>query len=991
MNLRMIAKKLKYAVILFMLPFFVNAQQKTIVGKVTSEKDGAPISGATVTAKGSTKATKTGSDGMFSLIVPSATKSVTVTSVGYSAQLVNVGEDDIATVVLKASEEGLAEVVVNVGYGGSRKRDLTGAVATLRAKDFNVGIITNPDQLFQGKIAGLQVTSNSGQPGAATTVRIRGYSSLRPGTGQPLYVLDGIPLDGRTARPGFSIGGLGTTPEVNPLLFINPNDIASIEVLKDASSAAIFGSRGANGVILITTKKGTTGQPKLDFNYSIGSSTQFRKYQVANAAQYRDLLKTYNVTATDLGANTDAQSEILRTAITQNIGLAVSGGTENNNYRFSLNYQDNQGIIKNSGLKKYIATFKGQSKFLDTKKLGLDYYVSLSRTDESIVPVTNDAGFTGSLMSGAIGWNPTTPLLKADGSFNQLGVNALVNPLALLAYYNDQVNITNLFGYFSPSYKFNDNFEYKATVGINNQSGVRRATEDSALATAGIKGRGIAYYANNELNTLLFNQTLTFNKKITSNLNLNALIGYEYQKFSYKGTSVSGQDFLSNIPGYTNILQNASQSSILISSFNDPSSELQSYFGRATLNFSDKYLITGTVRADGSNKFGSNNNYGYFPSFAARWNVSSENFMSGIKSISNVALRIGYGVTGSQEFPAGSSQQQYRFGQQSLGLSNYANKDLKWEKTTQFNIGLDLIVAKRVNFSIDYFNKNTSDLIFNNPVPLPGPAVRYWVNSPGNITNKGIELKLDANIIEKKNFSVNLGFNAAFIKNEIQNLPPGNILTGVVSGNGLSGATAQKLANGQPILSFYMLDFVGLNSSGFATYRDDSGTPKTADATQYFVGSPIPKTTMGINLDVTYKKLTLSASMYGAFGHKVFNNTALAVLPISKLGSYNVDTRFLLPGENTGNGLAASTRYLESGNYLKMANMTLAYNAGNISMLKNVSLFVTGQNLFWITNYKGVDPEVNTDKQKDGVSSFGLEYTPYPSARTFQLGFRLSL
>jgi TonB-dependent starch-binding outer membrane protein SusC len=989
MNVRLIARRLKYAAILIVLPFLVNAQLRTVTGTVTSDKDGSAISGATVVAKGA-KSTQTSADGNFTIQVPDATKKITVSSVGFGSGDFNIGADNKASVVLKAGGEGLTEVVV-IGYGGSRKRDLTGAVATLKAKDFNVGVITNPDQLFQGKIAGLQVTSNNGQPGAATTVRIRGYSSLRPGTGQPLYVLDGIPLDGRTARPGFSIGGLGSTPEVNPLLFINPNDIASIEVLKDASSAAIFGSRGANGVILITTKKGVSGQPKLDFSYSLGTSKQFRKYKVANADEYRGLLKTYNVTATDLGANTDAQSEILRSAVSQNLGLSVSGGGENNNYRLSLNYQDNQGIIKNSGLKKYIATFKGQSKFLDTKKLNLDYYVSMSRTQENIVPVTNDAGFTGSLMSGAIGWNPTTPLTKPDGSFNQLGVNALVNPLALLAYYNDQVNITNLFGYFSPSYKFNNNFEYKATIGINSQSGVRRTSEDSALATAGIKGRGIAYYANNELNTLLFNQTLTYNQKITSKLNLNALVGYEYQKFSYRGVSIAGQDFQSNIPGYTNILQNASQSSLSVASFNDPSSELQSYFGRTTLNYDDKYLITGTIRADGSNKFGSNNKYGYFPSFAARWNVSNENFMGSIKSLSNVALRLGYGITGSQEFPAGSSQDQYRFGQQSLGLSNYANKDLKWEKTKQFNIGVDMVVVKRVNFSIDYFNKNTSDLIFNNPVPLPGPAVKYWVNSPGNITNKGLELKIDAVVIEKGDFSVNVGFNAAFIKNEIKNLPPGNITTGVVSGNGLSGATAQKLANNQPILSFFMLDFVGLNSSGFATYKDDSGTPKTADATQYFVGSPIPKTTLGINLDVTYKKLTLSASMYGAYGHKVFNNTALAVLPISKLGSYNVDSRFLLPGENTGNGLAASTRYLEKGNYLKMANMTLRYNAGNISMLKNLSLFVTGQNLFWITKYKGVDPEVNTDKQKDGVSSFGLEYTPYPSARTFQVGFNVSL
>ena len=994
MTMKLLAKRLTTLLLVLAIPFLANAQQKTISGKVTSEKDGSAISGASVVAKGSNKGTKTAADGTYSLSVPTATTAVVISSVNFATQIVLIDGSNNANAALVASENsGLTEVVV-VGYGTARKKDLTGAVSTVKAKDFVQGVITTPDQLLQGKVAGLQITNNSGQPGAAATVRVRGFNSVRSGTGQPLYVLDGIPLDGRTARPGFTAPGLGSTPDINPLLFINPNDIASMEVLKDASAAAIYGSRGANGVILITTKKGTSGQPKLDFNYSVGISNQARQYKVASASEYIALLSKYAITSGNYGSSVDAQKETVRTAISHNVGLGMSGGTENNNYRLSLNFQDNQGVIKTSDLKKYIATFKGSAKFLESRKLNFDYYLSMSKTEETIVPIADNAGFTGSLMSGAIGWNPTQSLVNANGKYNQLGINGLVNPLALLAYYKDKASITNLFAYVAPSYKINKQLEYKMTVGVNNQIGVRRSVIDSTLQSQNVSGRGLAAYGNNELSTLLINHVISYNGNLTSKLSLSALAGYEYQKFNYKGSSISGQDFTSNLVGYDNILQNASQTSLVVSSFNDPSSELQSFFGRAVLNYADKYLFTGTVRTDGSNKFGSNKKYGTFPSFAAKWNVSNEDFLKENKTISNLAVRIGWGLTGSQEFPAGSAQDQYKFSSGGgIYQSNYGNPDLTWEKTQQTNLGVDFEVLKRVNVSVDYFNKNTTNVLFNLPLPLPGPATRFWKNLPINIVNSGIEYKVDANILQKANLTWNFGINGQFLKNELKNYTGGDVLTGVVSGPGLSGVTSQKLINGKPLGTFYLLQYAGLNSGGVSTFTDPSGVAQIAvnANTKYESGSAIPKASIGINNEVIYKKWAFVMSMYGAFGQKILNNTAIAVLPIAKLGTYNVDTRFISDGQFKNDDLVASTKYLEKGNYLKLSNVTVRYNAGNVSMFRGLTFFATGQNLLTFTKYKGGDPEVNTNKDNGGFSSIGLDYTPYPTVKTFLFGFNFSL
>jgi TonB-linked SusC/RagA family outer membrane protein len=962
-----------------------QAQNKTIAGKVTDSKDGSAMTGVSVVAKGSKIATQTGSDGTFRLSVPNATTVLVVSSVGFVSQDVNISGKTSVDVSLQSSNEVLGEVVV-IGYGTARKRDLTGAVTSVKAKDFNVGVITAPDQLIQGKVAGLQVINNSGAPGGATTVRIRGNSSVRSGN-SPLFVIDGIPLDGRNARPNVNVSGLGQTPDANPLYYYNPNDIASMDVLKDASATAIYGSRGANGVIMITTKKGTVGAPKIDFNYAIGASKIRKKYDVLNGDAYRSALKAYGLTGGDFGTSVDATDAIFHTAPTQNINIGVSGGSDNGKYRMSLGYMDQQGILKGTGLVKYTFDLNGQYKFLDNKRLSIDFNILASHNTEHIGPISNDAGFTGNIVGMALQWNPTQPLKLANGNTNIIPGSTTVNPIAMQDGYRDLADMNNLFGTIGVGYKLSDNLDYKFNYSVNHQAGVRRVTEASFITLPGIEGRGFAAYANNELTSQVLQHTLNYNKQLNAAFNVSGLLGYEYQKFAYKGTGISAQDFTTNLVDYTSVLQNSSASSRNIFSFEDPTASLQSYFARAVVNYKDRFLFTGTFRADGSSKFGENNKYGYFPSFGAAWNISNEDFMKDNKVFSYLKLRGSWGITGNQSFPAGSAQSQYAFGQQSIALVNVANPDLKWESTKQWDLGIDFdLFGGKIFGTVDYFHKNTTDILFNFDAIQPAPATKYWINLPGNVYNKGFEVTLGTPLIRNTKVNWNLNVNAAFMQNVLENYNGPAVLTGAISGQGLSGASVQRLASGHPLNAFYLKRFDGLDASGNSVYGDNGNT-------SYYIGDPNPHSLLGISSDVSYKKWMLTVNMNGAFGHMIYNNTLNALIPIGNLGTRNIASS-LIGGtkESLANPISTSSRYLESGDYLKMGNLSLSYKVGNLGkVLKNVNMFLSAQNLFIITKYSGFDPEVNTDKNIGGVPSLGIEYIPYPSSRSLLLGINFGL
>ncbi len=997
MSMRRLLSVIFMPVFLCFLSLNLLAQDRVVTGKVTDSKDGSPVVGASVQPKGTTTGTSTGADGNFSLNVPAGNNVLVISSAEFETQEVNISGRSSVEISLIATGGGLTEVVV-IGYGTARKKDLTGSVASVQAKDFNKGTYTSPDQLIQGKAAGVLVINNTGQPGGSTTIRIRGSSSIRSGN-QPLFVLDGIPLSGGSARPGAEGGNFGNDGG-NPLNYMNPNDIASIEILKDASATAIYGSRGANGVVIINTKRGTTGAPKVDVSAATGIANVAKKLEVMNADEYRAALVEYERPVDpgtgrrngDYGSSVNAFDAITRTGSVQNYNAAVSGGTENGRYRLSVGYLDQKGVIKNSDLQKVTANLTTSFKFLESRKLGLDINVLTTQTNENIAPISAFVGFDGNLISQALQWNPTRPLFipGTDSAFVEHG-STTINPMTSLQYVEDKAKVTTIIGSISPSYKITKDLEYRFLYSVNRQIGNRKGQFNRIYNQPGIENRGAAFVRNQEQTNTQITNTLNFQKDVTSNLNLNAVIGHEWLTYDTKGSGLFGRDFPNNGLKYYDMIGVSSQSERNIFQFDDPTTELQSYFGRVILNFKDKYLFTGTFRADGSTKFGENNKYGYFPSLAAAWNASNEDFFRDVAFVNNLKVRVSWGITGNQEFPSGAALDRFVLGKYNgsewpQDRVNWANPDLKWETSETINAGIDFtILNSRIWGSFEYFHKTTKDVLYEETLALPAPAGKIWKNLPdGEVINSGVELVLNGSIISRSDLNWNVGAIVSFLDNEVTGLK-GFYETAELRGQGFSNTRGQRLIANQPLNVWYLYQWDGL----------DKVTGKDILNGQVYAGSPNPSTLLGFSTDVTWKKFSAAVNFNGTFGHKIFNNTAASVLGITNLGRGQNITKDLLEGdvkEDITNSAAPSTRYLEKGNYLKLANLSIGYRVGDIGRnIRNLYISLTGQNLFVITKYKGFDPEVNTDGGYDGIPSLGIEYIPYPSARTFQLGVSFSL
>lgn len=995
----MILAKMRRGIMLLlvMLGFAISSKAQTTVTGTVTDKKGEPLAGITVTIKGTKNATSTNAQGVYTLSNVANDAVLTFTGAGITKQDVSVSGRSSVNAELETSVGNLNEVVV-VGYGSVRRKDLTGSVGSVQAKDFNKGVLTSPDQLIQGKVAGVQIQNNSGQPGGATTIKIRGNSTVT-GTGNPLFVIDGIPLDATSPRPGLGdIGFGGSNPGSNPLNFLNPSDIASIDVLKDASATAIYGSRAAYGVVLITTKKGKSGEPRIEAGASYGQSSIMKRIRVLTADEFRKALTYYGLNnANDKGGNVNALDAILRTANVQNYNVAISGGNENAKYRLSLGALNQEGIVLKSGIKKYTANFSANFKFLENKRLGLDINILPSQYLEDIAPISNNAGASNNLIGMALTWNPTQPLQIGDSVVN-VGGNSIFNPLNVSQAINDKSKVTTVLASIAPSYKLTNWLEYKMIYSIKYGTGTRRTMRDqntNMSATNTYTGVGYAGISNTEVTTQQITHTLSADKKINNDLNLNAVIGYEYLQFKNRGSSESANGPATGFGNYgldyTDYIQYGDKTTYNLSSYYNPIDELQSYFARAVVNYKDKYLLTATFRIDGSTKFGENNKYGYFPSFAGAWNISKEEFFK-VSAISSLKLRAGWGKTGNQEFASGSAIARYRFTQGGNigGRENYDNYGLKWQSDRQYNIGLDAsLFSNRLNLTVDYYNKQTTDLLFPIIGDVNGPqGGRLWYNLPGFVANRGVEVALSTTIINNDKLSWDFGVNASFNHNEVSKLAA-PIYTGELSGQGVSGTLIQTIQNGLPINAFYTRRFLGMDkSTGIAQYEDEGNT-------FYYVGNPNPKTILGLSTSLRYSKLSLTVNMNGAFGQSIYNNTLNTTINVGNInGGRNIAYSVYSDPvkESFANPVTASSRFIEKGNYLKLSNATLNYSLGNVAKtFKGANVYVTGQNLFVITKFRGFDPEVNVDKGNNFVPSVGFEYQPYPSARTITVGVNFSL
>lgn len=764
-------------------------QELTVTGTIT-DADGVPMPGANILEKGTTNGTQTDFDGNFSMTIADANATLVVSYIGFATQEVAVNGRETIAIQMQTDASSLEEVVV-VGYGTQRRKDVTGAIASVKSESFNKGVVANAGQLLQGKVSGVNVSSSSGEPGASQDIIIRGVGSLRSGT-TPLYVVDGFPIDN-------SGNGMAT----NPLNFINPQDIASIDVLKDASAAAIYGARAANGVIVITTKKGRSGQTQMNLSVSTAFSTLSNKVDVFSASEFRSQVVAAGGILTDGSANTDWQDELTQTAISKNVNFSMSGGTDNSSYATSLGVDDQEGIFRNSHLKRYSGRLNLTQRALDDK-----FKVEFNLTGSKIDNTRPDAN---GIVNRMLGMNPTDPV-RSNGELSTILSNDVLNPLVSERLYGDFSDNYRILANISPSYEISKGLTYKINLGVDYSSTNRDIQRIPYPAVANLELGSVDSRTTQNSNTLVEN-TLTYNfdKDLHS---FTFLAGHSFQQ-----TEVSQKrHYLEGFPdnGVEPRYQiGAAGGPLAEQSAYATKNELQSFFGRANYSYNSKYLVTATLRADGSSKFGENNKYGYFPSFALGWNISEEDFLSSSETINNLKLRASWGQTGNQEIPSkitkasftesNTENDTYPLTPGINDLSGYpygsiytrlANPDIQWEVSTQLNIGLDFaLFNSKLTGTLDYFNKVSENILLEvTPVDPIQPTDRFWTNIPNmEIKNNGVELALDYQSDLIGDFSYNIGGNISITNNEVVNSPYKILTTGGARGSGQTGATIMVL------------------------------------------------------------------------------------------------------------------------------------------------------------------------------------------------------
>lgn len=976
----------------------LNAQTREVSGTVTDASSDQPLVGVSISVKdaGSAVGTITDIDGKFRLNLPPGTDTLLISSIGFTSKEITVGNRSTIDVSLEQGFMELNELVV-VAYGEKRKSDVTGAISSTESEDFNKGVVTNPGQLLQGKVAGVNVTNTSGEPGAAQNIIIRGVGSLRSGT-TPLFVVDGFLLDN-------SSNGVAN----NPLNFLNPNDIASIEVLKDASAAALYGSRASNGVVVITTKKGKKGAAQVSLSASTAWSEVSNEIDVFTADEFRQQVVAIDGVLDDAGGNTDWQDVLTQTGQSQDYSLSLSGATDKLSYFASVGVQQQEGILKNSELERYSGKLNITQKAFDDK-INIDYNLTATRT-ENLRPAIS------STIADMIGLNPT---FDAGSESNPAFLpEGRINPLLRNRLYSDEAFNNRLIGRIAPSIELVDGLTYKLNLGVD-YSTTNRYIQNRSASLSEFSQQGSLNSITAENTNQLVENTLSYNYE-TGKHAATFLAGHSYQKFfiSYRSTNQQGFDEASPIdPLFSD--HNSTELFVTTVDATAERNELQSFFGRIDYSYGGRYLFTATMRADGSSKFGDNNKYGYFPSFAAGWIITNESFFTS-SLFNNLKLRASWGQTGNQEIPSKitelsflvgkgtnlpESQLTYPLEDDQLTLDDYPNgiaftrfpnEDLQWEVSTQTNIGLDFALLNyRLSGTIDYFNKVSDNVILEIPPADPiTPAETFWTNIPGlEIQNRGIELALEYSSDPSALLQWSVGGNLTRINNQVVNSPFSVLTTGSAQGAGQTGATINGYINGEPIGAFYMRSFTGIGEDGLSQYEDLNNDGELTDDDRGVVGSALPDLTYGMYAQMEYKGFDFGINFNGVSGNEIYNHNRMEFFNRGSLSTSNNTTDFAseFPNESNTNSNIVSTRYIEDGSFLRLNNATIGYSFTPASLglgtqaFSNIRLYLTGQNLFVITNYSGFDPEVNTGNSIDGIQTFGIDRLTYPTARTFLVG-----
>lgn len=1013
MSLQKLIKTTSFCVLLLVAQLSYS-QDRVVTGKVTDERDGSSVQGATVSAKGTRTATQTNSDGSFSISIASTVKALVFSSVGYATQEVSIDGKTSLDVILILISTSLNEVVVT-GYGTARRKDLTGSISTITAKDFNKGAITTPEQLIAGKVAGVQITSNGGAPGSGSTIRIRGGASLNA-SNSPLIVIDGVPIDN---------GGISGA--ANALALINPNDIESFNILKDASATAIYGSRASNGVIIITTKKGKSGKMKLNFITQYSLSTLPKQAEVLSPAEFRTYVTAHGTPAQIAlmgGANTNWQDEIYKNASTIDNNLSISGTLKNLlPYRVSIGFLSQNGILRTGNLKRKSASITLNPKlFKDHLKIDLNLKGAINNSRFA------DEGAIGT----AVRFDPTQPVHssgKRYGSYfewldpgSTTGLRELspLNPVGLLEQRKDKSEVQRSIGniqfdyklHFFPDLHINLNLGYdvskgEGTVYINDSAASAYRRSPNALH-GGVNNR----YLQKKSNTL-FETYLNYTKDIKSiNSRVDAIAGYSYQDFSttnYNGKLDPNGILKDKDSARWTPYSDYAADGYLITSptfrFDKPQNRLISFFGRLNYAFKEKFLLTGTIRRDGSSRFSEDNRWGWFPSGAFAWRIKEEDFLKNSHTLSELKLRLGYGETGQQDgignysyiprYSVANSQAQYQFGNTFYNLyrPDGYNPNLKWEQTATFNIAIDYgFWNNRITGSVDVYLKKTTDLLSVIDQPAGTNFSNKILANIGDMENRGVEFTINTQPVRNKTLVWDLGFNITYNKNEITKLTftndpkfPGNLVGGIAGG---VGSTIQIHSVGYPKSSFYVYqqiyDKAGKPIEGLFEDRNRDGQINVDDLYRY--KAPDPDVFLGSYSNVSWKQWNAGFSLRANFGNYMYNNrfsnTGVQRNIIDPLGFLANGSTNLLETNFTGNGdkYLLSDYYIQNASFLRMDNINIGYNAGNI-VRKNTNLRIgaTIQNVFTITKYKGVDPEVFG----------GIDNNFYPRPRIFAINLNL--
>lgn len=970
------------------------AQQKVVRGRVYNDRN-EPLTGVSVKIKGTQKGTATNESGEYTIEV-TVGNILLFSSIGYKTQGKTVDVNDVLNITLQTDARALDELVI-IGYGEVKKSDLTGSIAQIKSTEINAFPATNVIQALSGRASGVQVSQNTGAPGASASVRIRGTNSIQ-GSNEPLYVVDGFPMSGS-----------------NPTV-LNNSDIESIEILKDASATAIYGSRGANGVVLITTRRGKAGLTAVDFESSYGVQTLRKKLDLMNAREFAEF---YNLQAQNdglaprfteeeinaFGEGFDWQDLVFQSAPLQNDNLSVGGGNEKTQFSLGGSVFLQDGIIKGSSYDRYSFRSNIQHKISD--KFNITGGATLTRI-ETDGRNSGEGNRGGSMISAAISAYPTVTPYEDDGSYRNLatvypwGSNILINPLNHINETFDRVKSNRILANVALTYRPIPELAIKIAGGIENNDD--RA--DGYTSINFVNSNGSASVTTTQNMSKLSENTITYTKTFAEKHNLSAVIGFTYQDFYTTDLTGSGQGFLSDITE-TSDLGSANIPGIPGSSY--VNSTLLSFLGRVNYSFNNKYLATVSFRSDGSSRYSDGNKWGYFPSGALSWLLSEEDFLKNVSFVSDLKLRVGYGTTGSQAISPYATLNQLGGGKTIFddALHNYFAPgtrlpgNLKWETTEQIDIGLDAgFLDNRIQIVADYYIKNTKDLL--NTVALPSSfGFTSTIQNAGSIQNRGFEFSVDANIVQGT-FKWDLSGNLSINRNKVVKLYGGKDILGGDFNISFINDYANILREGQPIGRFWGYLEDGYTETGQIKFKDLDTDGAITQLDKTYIGDPNPNFIYGLNSVMRYKGFELTTFLQGSQGNDIFN--------ISKVNN-TLDYNFGLnmpkevyedhwtpenpnakyPIISRVSNAKVSDRMVEDASYLRLRNIQMAYDfpldKWNISWIKGFQIYASGQNLLTFTRYSWWDPEVNTRGGGNSTAQ-GFDYYSYPTAKTVTFGLR---